>query len=329
MRSPIFILGAAAVVLAASTAWLAVKLHAAREELSVLRAESKVAPEPSGSALPAVTLEAAATAGTPVPKSLEINQPPPSAGEKTEDMRKLVRASLEAQFPRLQETLEDPAKRAQYLRDSRASLHRDMPRLDAYLKLSRDEYEQLLDLLARQDLRYQQSLYDCALDPACDPLPASGYRHEQENKRELDGLLGSDKAQSFANYRDNWLERRAVTQMRGELPDSLRLTDTQADKLIDMLGEERRRIFREWQQEGGGGTGMSNQYGFVSYSASVQSVEEFSAQAGELQRRQRERAAQFLSVGQLEAFTQQQKYALDLARGGWEYQRERARQATN
>lgn len=328
MRTPIFILGAAAVVLAASTSWLAVKLHAAREELSALRAESRVAPMPS-SALPAVPVEPAATAGAPLPESPGIKPPPPSAGENREDMRKLIRASLEAQVPHLRETLEDPAKRAQYLRDSRASLQRDMPRLDAYLKLSRDEHEQLLDLLARQDLRDKQSLYDCALDPACDPLPASGNRHEQENKRELDGLLGADQAQNFANYRDNWLERRAVTQMRGELPDSLRLTDTQADKLIDMLGEERRRIVREWQQEGGSDTGMSNQYGFVSYSASAQSVEELSAQAGELQRRQRERAAQFLSAGQLEAFTQQQKYALDLARGGWEYQRELAQKAAN
>jgi hypothetical protein len=236
-----------------------------------------------------------------------------------------LRASIETEIPRMRALLEAPDKRAEFLRDSRKGSQRDMPRLAEYLKLTSDEYGRLLDLLAQQQLRYQESLYECALDPGCDLMPASGYRHAQTDKRELDELLGPEKAQRFADYGDNSQERRIITQMRGELPDSLRLSDVQTEKLIEVLGEERRRIAKEWKQNGGHeAADVGNMSGYVSYSGTVQDVEQFVAEASELQRRQRERAAQILNAGQLEIFTQKQKDALDIASSGWEYQAELA-----
>jgi hypothetical protein len=329
MNKPVIILGATTLALAASTLWLALQLTAAHDELAVLKAGSAKAAESPAIALPAAEPAQTTVAPAAAPASVETAKPATAPGSLTDETRARIRASIEANIPRMRETLEDPEKRAEFLRISRANNQRDMPRLDEHLKLTPDEYSRLLDLLARQELQYQKSMYECALDRGCDPMPVLGARHEQATRQELDDLLGPEKAQRFANYKDNWQERRTVTQMRGELSDSVRLTDAQADKLIDMLGEERRRIVSEWQQEGGDAAGMGNQYGFVSHSTKAQSLEEFQAQATELQRRQRERAARFLTAGQLAAFVQQQKYALDMASGGWEYQRELARANAN
>jgi hypothetical protein len=311
--------------LATSTAWFAFELRAARAELSALCSTPASAALSSASALPASTH----TAVGPPPTSFKISKPALSPDVQPDDPRAYLRASIEAQIPRMRALLEDPDKRAEFLRDSRKGSQRDMPRLAEYLKLTPDEYGRLLDLLAQQQLRYQDSLYECALDSGCDPMPASGYRHAQTDKRELDELLGSEKAQRFADYGDNSQERRIITQLRGEFPDSLRLSDVQSEKLIEVLGEERRRIAREWQGSSGREAATGSMSGYVSYSRAAQNVEQLVAEAGELQRRQRERAAQILSAGQLEIFTQKQKDALDIALGGWEYQAELAQGTAN
>jgi hypothetical protein len=270
---------------------------------------------------------AAKAVGRPA-ASFKIAQPAPGPDGQPDITLSNLRASIEAQIPRLRALLEDPDKRAEFLRDARNSNQRDMPRLAEHLKLTGDEHARLLDLLAQQQLRHEESLYECALDPGCDPMSVLGDRHAQTDRREIEDLLGAETSQRLTDYRDNFQERRIITQLRGELPDSLRLSDVQGEKLVEALGEERRRIAREWQQNGGRDpAGMGSMYGFVSYSGTVQNVEQFVAEAGELQRRQRERAAQILSAGQLEVFTQRQKDALDMARGGWEYQAELARGA--
>ena len=77
--------------------------------------------------------------------------------------------------------------------------------------------------------------YRCALNPNCDVMTfATGFR--QPADQELIDLLGAERKQRFDEYRDNMQERRQITYLRGEMPDTLRITDAQAEKLAAVLG---------------------------------------------------------------------------------------------
>jgi len=212
--------------------------------------------------------------------------------------------------------LDDPEKRATALADYRKSQEREIPR--QLLDLDDDDYNRLLDILAASDLRYAEALYRCNTDPACELQTVIGTQM-QANRRELVGLLGDEKAQRLENYRDNHMERNSVASFRSGLPDSMRLSDAQAEKLADALGEERRRMVKEWQQRGEQISGMANSWGSLNFPG-TQDVEQRVAEATEFQRRQRDRAAEVLTLAQLEIFTKQQEQMLEIARGSWEYE---------
>ena len=108
--------------------------------------------------------------------------------------------------------------------------------------------------------------------------------------------------------------------MRGELPDSLRLSDAQAEKLVDALGEERRRTIKEWEQRASVTRACPTCMGRSIIPDTTQDVEQRVTEATEYQRRQHDRAAQVLTSGQLELFTKQQEQMLEIARGSWEYE---------
>jgi hypothetical protein len=212
--------------------------------------------------------------------------------------------------------LADPEKRAKALSDYRKNEESQLPR--QVLDLSEDDYNRLLDTLAASNLRYAEAMYHCNQDPACD-IGTAAKNQMQANRRELVELLGGEKAQRLEDYRDNYQERNNVASFRSELPDSLRLSDAQADKLADALGEERRRMTKEWELRGDRYSGMANMYGSLYFPDTTQDLEQRVAEASEYQRRQRERAAQVLTSGQLEVFAQQQEQMLEIARDSWEY----------
>ncbi len=224
-----------------------------------------------------------------------------------------LRAQMTARLPYMKAVLEDPDKRAERMRASRSNYQRIMPRLAEHLGLSDDQYDRLLELLAEQEMRYLELSYQCALTPNCERPPPQGLI----NERELSDLLGHEKGRQFSDYRDNLTERGHVSNMRGDLPDALRMTDVQAEKLVAALGEERRRMLKEWEQRGAGFESMNSEYGEVSFSSTAQGLEQREAEASELQRRQHDRAAQILTAGQLKVFGERQATALEQARSIW------------
>jgi hypothetical protein len=302
--------------LGTSTAWLAIELHAARQELAELR----------GSSAPATTAPAKSAAATdkrtpevqanPVATSPPPNQParPRDAMQAQSDA--MQRAATLAHNAWVRAWLDDPEKRAKALADSRKSHDREFPR--QLLDLDDDDYNRLLDTLAASDLRYAEAIYRCNTDPACELQTAIGTQ-TQANRRELVGLIGDEKAQRLEDYRDNHMERNSVASFRSGLPDSMRLSDAQAEKLTDALGEERRRMVKEWQLRGEQISGMANSWGSLNFPG-TQDVEQRVAEATEFQRRQRDRAAEILTSAQLEIFTKQQEQMLEIARGSWEYE---------
>lgn len=303
--------------LGTSTAWLAIELHAARQELAELRTSSAQA---SGAA------PAACAAATDI-RVPEIQVNPVATSPPTRQLE-CPRDTMQAQSDAAQRQatlahnawvrswLNDAEKRAKALADSRKTHGREFPR--QLLDLSDDDNNRLLDTLAASDLRYAEAMYRCNTNPACDLQSAIGTQM-QASRRELVGLLGEEKAQRLENYRDNYMERNIVASFRNGLPDSMRLSDAQAEKLVDALGEERRGMVKEWQQRGEQISGMANSWGSLNFPG-TQDVEQRLAEAMEFQRRQRDRAAAILTAAQLEMFNKQQEQMLEIARGSWEDQ---------
>ena len=211
--------------------------------------------------------------------------------------------------------LDDPEKRSKALAEARKSHEREFPR--QLLDVDDDDYIRLLDTLATSDLRYAEAIYHCNTNPTCD-LQSAISTQMKANRQELVGILGDEKTQRLENYRDNYMERNSVASFRSGLPDSMPLSDAQAEKLVDALGEERRRMVKEWQQRGEQISGMGNSWGSLTYPG-TQDIEQRVAEATEFQRRQRDRAAEVLTPAQLEIFTKQQEQMMDIARGSWGY----------
>jgi hypothetical protein len=302
--------------LATSTAWLAVELHTARQELAELRASS--APETTAPAMSAAAavMRAADVQTNPVAMSPTPNQPARSRDAKQAHIDFAQHAASLAHDAWVRGWLDDPEKRAKALADSRKSHEREFPR--QLLDLDDDDYNRLLDTMAAGDLRYDVAMYRCDTNPACDHQTANRTQ-TQVNRHELVGLLGEEKTQRLENYRDNYMERNSVASFSSGLPDSMRLSNAQAEKLVDALGEERRGMVKEWQQRGDEISGMGNSWGSLTF-PNTPDVEQRVAQATEFQRRQHDRAAELLTSAQLEIFTKQQEQMLEIARGSWEYE---------
>ena len=320
MSRPVTLLTVTSLVLGASTVYLAIELRGSRQELASLR-DSSAAVTPVASVTPVAagdTGEATARGMPVAPASTPIREPT-RRGEPTASQRDgaAQHAATLAHNSYVRALLEDPEKRAKALREYRKSEETQLPR--QVLDLEEDDYNRLLDTLAASNLRYAEAIYHCNQDPACD-IETTARNQMQVNRRELVELIGAEKAQHLENYRDNYQERSNVAGLRGELPDSLRLSDAQAAKLVDVLGEERRRTIKEWEQQGVRYSGMSNMYGSLYFPDTTQDVEQRVTEATEYQRRQRDRAAQVLTSGQLELFTKQQEQMLEIARGSWEYE---------
>jgi hypothetical protein len=237
-------------------------------------------------------------------------------GRRDED----VAASRKAERTRNAEshaTLHDPDKRAQALLDIRKNYERNFSGLPLALDLTEDEFNRLLDILSEQEIRNRDATSQCVPSAGCDIMSIAASQR-QLNRRQLAEFMGAEKAQRYRDYIDNFAEREGVANFRGRLPDALRLTDAQAEKLAEVLGDERRRMQKEWEQLGSKFGGVQGQYSTIFYPVAAQGFEQRLAASSEYLRRQRERAAEVLTVGQLEAFTRGQQDLLEEVRGSLE-----------
>lgn len=315
MRKTVIVLSLTAALFAASTAYLVWQLHSAREELAAARVmpasapANRTSPNELGVAAPGTSAAAPLAAGG--------QEPVPQAGPSKKEIEAGARAGQYQANAYMRRLLADPERRAKMERDARKSLERELSGIAKSLELTEDEYQRLLDIVTGQQMRYADSTSHCADTPGCDINAVAGAQF-QAQRRELADFMGAEKAQRFADYRDNFMERNTVAGLRADLPDRLQLSDSQAEKLANALGDERRRVVKEWEQRGAGNAMTGNSLGILYYPNNVQDIEERVAEAGEFQRRQRERAAEMLSAAQLEAFTERQKEILEVVRSGWE-----------
>jgi len=315
MRRTVTILSTISVALAASTAYLAYQLHDARRELLAARAATAPAVRHTSREQPA-RAPGGAIAPLPAADTSDAGSQRDSRNEEVEAGARAGSLQSDAYMRRL---LKDPERRAKMQQDIRANLERELTHLAKILELGEDEYRRLIDLLVAQRMRESDAYMQCRDNPGCD-VTATGAAQAGAERRELTELLGAEKTRRFDEYRDNFMERSTVRQFSAELPESLRLSDQQADRLANALGEERRRTYKEWAQRGASAAVMGNSFGVLYFPNDAQGVEQRVAQAREYQRRQRERAAEVLTAGQLEIYTRRQDDMLAVAQDAWEHE---------
>lgn len=205
--------------------------------------------------------------------------------------------------------LADPERRDEMLAEHKMMMRNSYPRVDQVVGLSPEEYARFLELSAQQLIDMQEVSAKCMVDPECkmsDAIPASN----DSRKKQLDQLLGPERAQKLETYKNTMGEREAVSQLRGRLPDTMRLSDDKAEGLITALAEERDLIHRDAAQRGEGVSGFNIGAGMVFAPADGASFEERYESARQSSQRLRDRAAQYLNAEQMRAFNEMQDESL-------------------
>ena len=221
----------------------------------------------------------------------------------------LIQAEQRKYHEQIIKRLDDPEQRAEMLEEYRMMVRSLNPRLAQTLKMSGEEAERLIELLAQQQLDQQEKFARCSVDSSCDFQPI-GRDAAGANERELTNLLGAERRQEFEQYRNTMGERRSVTELRTRLSDADYLPEEKAEALIVALADERNQISVDASKRGGGVTGIGNGSGMILITPSGSSPEAQFASAQENSRRLRTRAAEVLTPAQMRAFDEMQEELL-------------------
>jgi hypothetical protein len=128
----------------------------------------------------------------------------------------------------------DPESRSLMHAQHKSEMRTSHPDMAQRLKLSAEEEDQLLDLLANHQLKL-----------FTDPRSASRMGHfelqQQMLEAEIEARFGSTKFREYQAYEYSLPERQGVRQFRGRLDEADDLTSEASERLIDALAGERRR----------------------------------------------------------------------------------------
>lgn len=310
MRRSVFILSLTTVALASSTAYLARELY--------LR---------DAGGLPATSSDLAAASGEPLDADMTPLAGEAGVDQSTEDASASVASLTSANETATPEVAaktdvqadagrlfarqflaryDDPVQRAALLDEAKAGVRRQYARLKEQLKLSAATFEELVTLLADENLLIQEHFSRCAVDPRCDMNDPSRRTPYDAHSQEFLALLGTERIEAFTAFRGSIGERDAVIQLRGRLPDSSFLPEAQAEQLITVLADERERYQREASAQGAKVGGWGTQLGMLMYIQDSGSVDQYVIEATKYSDRLRTRAASVLSPAQLAAYAQMQ-----------------------
>jgi hypothetical protein len=316
MRKLVLALGVSTAAFAASTLYFWRELQVERSTPQLVASEPAMVSAKDTPDQPSPAPGSSAAMSQPATVPVARNRPDAETARTEAETDAEARARSLAQ---MRAVFEDPLKREEMMRVSRDGFRGSFPRLAEHLGLTEDQYTRLVNQLAEHQMHWAERRYRCLLEPGCDEMTAmKGIGAERE--RELTDILGPENYQQFNEYLDNQQERRAVMRLRGELPDTARLSDAQLEKLIAALGDERRRAQQRWEQSGVEFSSQGTASGTLIVSSTAKTVDERIADAQEFQRLQLERAGQILTATQLQAFRQIQEQDLRQLRQIWEHE---------
>lgn len=306
MRKLVLALAVSTAAFAGSTLYLAHQLSIERARLTASPAVSlsrdvpRVADRPPALTAPAVALTATNEAENGAGAVLTPGQP------ITEAEVKKMQADYSRNFLA---QLADPERREELLAEHRMMMRNSYPRVDQVLGLSPEEYARFLDLSARQLIGMQEASARCITEAACQMTEAYTEGTDSERKQ-LDQLLGPERAQKLEVYKNTMGEREAVTQLRSRLPDASRLNDDKTEALIAALADERDLIHREAAQRGQDMNGFNIGAGMLFAPSEGGSLDDRFEVAKRNSQRLRDRAAQYLDAEQRRAFDEMQDETL-------------------
>ena len=311
MRTSTLILSLTTITFAATTCWLSWELHQ-RDAIDAVR------PALAGSrdSLPAAAhTSTAAQADAPVagridtvPASVSSATPdplvpgvaPPGRRDLSQDPTVMFARQVLARY-------DESAQRQAQLEEARTGVRRQYASLKEQLGLGDAKFEQLVDLIAQQNLQAQEHWARCAIDAACDPNNPAPL---DDRSQELLALLGPEHIDAFNRYRGSLGERDSVAAFRGRLSDAQFLPQAQAEQLITALTQERELYSREVEQSGSRLRGYGTNLGMIWYPDSAGTAEAQLLEAAQFSQRIRARAATVLTPAQMAAFVQMQEELL-------------------
>jgi hypothetical protein len=259
--------------------------------------EDSSRPDPT-TRLPTTTTPAAGNAARPA----GVAAP---ADPKEHDLRDVAVNGFARQFLA---RYDDSNERPVLLEEQRTVIRRQYEKLKQQLNLGDSEFEQLVTLLAEEQLQAQEHWARCAVDSSCDP---KNRRFESANRtQEYQAVLGMEGAEAFNQFRKSISERDAVIQLRGRLTDNNFLPESQAEKLIMALAEERERFVQEAAARGAKVTGWGTNLGMMMYTEDSGIPDQYITEASQYNQRLRARASSILTPAQLAAYTQMQNELL-------------------
>jgi hypothetical protein len=310
MSKTVVILSLTTAILAASTAYLAHELYLRGGGETRLAVAPDVASAAPGS-LPHRTPAGngpGENAGVPTRASIPVaGDAAHAAGLATppESAKRDVRDDPGTNFARqLVARYDDANQRPAMLDEQRTVIRRQYEKLKDTLKLSDSAFEQLVSLIADEQLQAQLSWARCAVDSSCDPK--NPRNPNIDHTQEYQAILGPEGAEAFTQFRGSIAERDAVVQLRGRLPDSNFLPEAQAEQLIVALSEERQKFSQEVAARGGKMSGWGTSLGTLWYTEDSGLPEQYIVEASQYSQRLRTRAAGILSPAQLAAYKQMQ-----------------------
>lgn len=314
MRKLVIVLAFTSAAFAGSTVYFARQLSIERERLARLPA-----PAPAAAARLAVAPGKPEGSATSPPPAAEksasdpdirvgfLTEPSVNAQPMSEFDIKKAQAEYSKQFLA---RVDDPERREEMLAEYKLMMRYSLPRVDQVLGLSPEENSRLLELFAQQQIDAQEKTARCMADPACQLRDLHGQGGMDSRKREIDELLGAERAAKLETYKNTLGEREAVNQLRNRLPEVHRLSDASTELLVTALAEERDRMHREAAQRGGSTNSFNIGAGMVLASTEGDTFEERYETAKQNSQRLRDRAAQFLNAEQMRAFNEMQDETL-------------------
>ena len=312
MKRSVVALSVATAFFATTTAYLAYELHqrdAGDAAATALAADASAASHTPAASNAAKTGEATVglpTKMTPAPTgSAQPAGVATPADSKPHDSQSDPVAGFARQFlARYDDAMQRPA----LLEEQRTTIRRQYEKLKEQLNLSDSAFEQLVTMLAEEQLQGQEGWARCAVDPDCDPM----NRHVDyvDRTQDYQAMLGPENAEAFTQFRKSIGERDAVIQLRGRLTDSNFLPEAQAEKLIAALAEERERFSKEAEARGAKVTGWGTNLGMLMYTQDSGLPEQYIVEATQYSQRLRARASSILTPAQLAAYSQIQNELL-------------------
>jgi hypothetical protein len=314
MNKPVVALSISTALLASSTAYLAFELHR-RDTTLALAAATPVAAaaEPRSSSASSRgadigAIREGASARTSMTPTASVTATARDATTATARSRD-AQTELAAGFARqMVARYDDPNQRPAMLEEQRSTIRRQYEKLKERLKLSDSEFAQLVTVMAEDQLLAQMNWARCAADPACD-LRKLANQHV-DRTLEYQAMLGSEGAEAFTEFSKSIGERDAVSQLRGRLSDNSLLPESQAEKLIAALAEERERFTKEAESRGANAKGWGTNLGVLWYTDDSGVPDQYIAEATQYSQRLRARAASVLTPAQLAAYVQMQEELL-------------------